>query len=101
MENGWGNSRTLPLVSSLTQRFPDPSNARESGKLRQDEPPERHKKLGTELRSGTPKAKLALSPFEKGVLYFRTLPAWGSPTQRFPDESNATAAGPLRLVGDV
>ena len=101
MEKGWGNSRTLPLVSSDTQRFPDRSNAKESGKPRQPAPPEMQKKLETELRSFTPRARLVLSPIESGELYLKTLPACESPTQRFPDESNATATGPFRLVGDV
>ena len=101
IEKGWVNSRTLPKVSSETQRFPDLSNVRPSPKPMHPALAVTQKRPGSELRLETPKAKLALSPVERGVGNLRILPPCGSATQRFPVESNATAVELSRLDGEV
>jgi len=101
IDKGCVNSSTLPKVSSDTQRFPALSNVRSSPKPIHPALGSTQKRPGTEFRFGTPRARLALSPVESGLLYSKILPPWGSATQRFPEESNATAVGPFKLVGDV
>ena len=89
------NSTILLAVESLTQRFPEESNASPEGKGRllwfadASDP--------SVTKSFTPRTVLALSPLVKGIVNSNTLPLLASTTQRLPVESKVIWFGERRL----